>query len=61
MNPSQDSASVQTTSVVIPVYNEEENLPELLRRLLAACREVEPWEIILVDDLSPDGSYAVII
>ncbi len=42
-------------SVVIPVYNEQENLNELLRRCLAACREMEhSFELILVDDGSRD-------
>ncbi|MBW1607409.1 MAG: glycosyltransferase, partial [Deltaproteobacteria bacterium] len=37
-------------SVVIPVFNEEENLDELIRRCLQACRKTErPFEIILVD------------
>ncbi len=44
-------------SIVIPVYNERENLPELLERTLAACRGLDrPTEIILVDDGSRDGS-----
>ena len=44
-------------SVVVPVYNEEENLPSLLPQLLKACRAVgEQFEIILVDDGSKDRS-----
>ena len=44
-------------SVVIPVYNEKENLPELIDRCLAACRITRKnFEIILVDDGSRDGS-----
>ena len=46
-----------SVSVVIPVYNERENLPELLRRTVAACRALgRPWELVLVDDGSRDGS-----
>ena len=46
-----------TASIVIPVYNEEENLPELLQRALPACRSLNaPFEIILVDDGSRDRS-----
>ena len=46
-----------TYSVVAPIYNEAQNLPELYRRV----REVmvstgEPWELLLVDDGSTDGS-----
>ncbi len=48
-------------SVVIPVLNESDNLPELLRRCLAACREASgSFEIILVDDGSTDGSTAML-
>jgi undecaprenyl-phosphate 4-deoxy-4-formamido-L-arabinose transferase len=48
-------------SVVIPVYNERDNLPELIDRCLAACREARrPFEIILVDDGSRDGSRDLI-
>lgn len=50
--------STQTSlSVVIPVFNEEENLDELIRRCLSACdRTGRLFEIILVDDGSSDGS-----
>ena len=48
-------------SVVIPVYNEKENLPELIDRCLAACRQTQKhFEIILVDDGSRDGSGGII-
>ncbi len=50
-----------TVSVVIPVYNEARNLDELIERTLAACRGLKsPFEIILVDDGSRDGSDAMI-
>ena len=49
-------------SVVIPVYNEKENLPELIDRCLAACRTTgRHFEIILVDDGSRDGSRDLIL
>jgi len=49
-------------SVVIPVYNEKENLPELIDRCLAACRRTgRDFEIILVDDGSRDGSRDLIL
>jgi glycosyltransferase involved in cell wall biosynthesis len=46
-------------SVVVPVYNEAASLPELAERLRAACAEFS-YEVILVDDGSSDGSWAVI-
>jgi len=48
-------------SAVIPVYNEEESLLELIRRSLAACGACRcAFEIILVDDGSRDGSRKII-
>ena len=48
---------INSVSVVIPVYNEEQSLPELLRRTEAACALLEqPYEIVLVDDGSRDES-----
>lgn len=50
-----------TVSVVIPVYNEEANLPELIRRLVTTCDTLgRPYEILLVDDGSRDRSVALI-
>ena len=48
-------------SIVIPVFNEEDNLDELVRRCLEACRGIgKPFEIILVDDGSMDSSRDII-
>ncbi|MFP4054770.1 MAG: glycosyltransferase family 2 protein, partial [Phycisphaerae bacterium] len=48
-------------SVVAPCYNEEESLPEFLRRTVAACGQVEgSWEIVLVDDGSSDRTWQFI-
>lgn len=44
-------------SVVVPLFNEIENLQELQRRLLAAAPAwQEPFEVVFVDDGSSDGS-----
>jgi dolichol-phosphate mannosyltransferase len=46
-----------TYSIVAPIYNEIENLPELYRRVkqvMDSCGET--WELVLVDDGSTDGS-----
>jgi dolichol-phosphate mannosyltransferase len=46
-----------TFSIVVPIYDELENIPELYRRLRATLESVgETWELILVDDGSTDGS-----
>ena len=44
-------------SIIAPVYNERESLPELYRRVCAVMdSNGEPWELVLVDDGSTDGS-----
>jgi len=48
-------------SIVVPVFNEEEVLPELYRRMQQAMdRFGQPWELILVDDGSRDRSAEII-
>lgn len=48
-------------SVVIPVYNEEESLPELERWLVKVCTDSNlSYEIIFVDDGSSDSSWNTI-
>lgn len=48
-------------SIIVPVYNERENLRPLYQGI---CEAVSPlsldWELILVDDGSQDGSLAVL-
>jgi undecaprenyl-phosphate 4-deoxy-4-formamido-L-arabinose transferase len=48
-------------SVIIPVFNEEECLPELLLRMDAAMEGIgRPYEIIYVNDGSRDGSIRLL-
>jgi dolichol-phosphate mannosyltransferase len=55
-------------SVIIPVYNEEENTPELYKRLTTVMEKlcsdngfsIDGYEIILVDDGSTDRSWQLI-
>lgn len=49
-------------SVVVPIYNEQENLPELYRRVKAVLEKDlrVSYEIIFVDDGSGDNSWEII-
>ncbi|MXP50491.1 undecaprenyl-phosphate 4-deoxy-4-formamido-L-arabinose transferase [Pantoea sp. Eser] len=57
----RDVKPINLLSVVIPVYNEQQSLPELIRRTRAACDPLGmEYEILLVDDGSSDRSAEVI-
>lgn len=45
-------------SVIVPCYNEAGNVVEMVRRLDAALADIS-WEVIFVDDDSPDGTAAI--
>ena len=48
-------------SFLVPLYNEEETLPELVRRLSAIANSLDsPTEIVLVNDGSRDGSVELL-
>ena len=48
-------------SIVIPVYNESQNLSELVERVVKACGTLSiAWEFIMVDDGSRDNSRELI-
>src|ERR1044071_4836035 len=45
-------------SLILPTYNESQNLPGLLEKLREVLRDT-PSEIIVVDDDSPDGTWKI--
>jgi dolichol-phosphate mannosyltransferase len=45
-------------AVVVPCFNERSNIPALVGKLDAALKGIA-WEVIVVDDDSPDGTAAV--
>jgi dolichol-phosphate mannosyltransferase len=47
-------------SFVLPAFGEAENLALLLPRLLAQAPLAEEIEVVVVDDHSPDGTFAVV-
>jgi dolichol-phosphate mannosyltransferase len=51
--PTPDNRPSQRVLVIIPTFNERENLPLIHARLKAACPDVH---VLVVDDNSPDGT-----
>jgi glycosyltransferase involved in cell wall biosynthesis len=48
-------------SIVVPIYNEEDNIPELYRSITTALDGYDTeYEIIMVDDGSADGSFGAL-
>jgi glycosyltransferase involved in cell wall biosynthesis len=58
------TSGIMKLSVVIPVYNEEATLVELVERVEAGCQAirdlVDDYEIVMVDDGSRDGTRELI-
>ena len=55
--PSQ--AGLPELSVVVPTFNERDNVTVLYRRLEATLSGIA-WEVVFVDDNSPDGTWEVV-
>lgn len=50
-----------SVSIIIPVYNEEETLTELYKRLIPVCNGVsKKYEVIFINDGSSDGSLRIL-
>ena len=54
--PQADSPEL---SVVVPTFNERDNVTVLYRRLAATLTGIA-WEVVFVDDNSPDGTWEVV-
>jgi len=49
-------------SIVIPVYNEEENVEPLVQEIKSALEQLgKGYEIVIVDDGSTDGTFEVLV
>ena len=48
----------QSLSIVVPVYNEEDNVHPLVEQVHEAMQAyAHPWELIIVDDGSSDATW----
>jgi undecaprenyl-phosphate 4-deoxy-4-formamido-L-arabinose transferase len=55
------NCKVKYLSVVVPVYNEEGCIQEMIDRTLKACKETKKkFEIVLIDDGSEDGTIEIL-
>jgi glycosyltransferase involved in cell wall biosynthesis len=56
-----DSPLARSLSVVLPAYNERENIARAVERALEVLpRLADDWEVIIVDDGSTDGTAEVV-
>jgi dolichol-phosphate mannosyltransferase len=47
--------------VIIPTYNEKENIVKMLQTVMALdCEDAEPFHVLVVDDGSPDGTGGLV-
>ena len=54
---SPEAAPARQLCVVVPTFKERDNVPKLFAKLDAALSGIA-WEVIFVDDNSPDGTGA---
>ena len=54
------TAASAELSVVVPVFNERDNVGPLVAEIVAALRGRIPFEIVYVDDCSKDDSFAML-
>jgi dolichol-phosphate mannosyltransferase len=55
----RQTMGLPTLSIVVPTFNERDNVAKLYRKLEAVLGEVA-WEVVFVDDNSPDGTWSIV-
>jgi len=61
-SPSREAVALRNApelSVIVPTFNEQANIPILIDKLARVLDGVD-WEIVVVDDNSPDGTAAAV-
>ena len=51
---------IRDISIVIPIYNEQDNIIQLIKEVRASLEKKINYEIIIVDDGSDDNTYEVV-
>ena len=51
---------IRDISIVIPIYNEQDNIIQLIKEIRAALEKKINYEIIIVDDGSNDNTYEIV-
>ena len=46
-------------SLILPTYNEKDNIIILINKIIKITKNYKYKEIIIVDDLSPDNTYSI--
>lgn len=55
-----DTSRLPTISVIVPMYNEAENVQNTVTRIVSILNEhYESWELLVVDDGSTDSTLAI--
>src|SRR5438093_10679279 len=57
--PARATATPPELTVIVPTRNERDNIAPLVARLARALSGID-WEVIFVDDDSPDGTAAAV-
>jgi dolichol-phosphate mannosyltransferase len=59
VGPSASPQPAPELSIVVPTFNERDNIPQLIDVLKSVLPDIA-WEVIIVDDNSPDGTAKLV-
>lgn len=57
IKPNQNSMKLSDSLVIIPTYNEKENIENIIRAVLGLAK---PFHILVIEDNSPDGTATIV-